>query len=86
MAVQKFQIQLNQQLEVLHKTVAASVTQQQQQLKDMEEDMLSFVSTKKEVRCIIYTNRFLKVKDTNLCANLFDSGRLLMNFKYGYKN
>ena len=59
-AVQKFQIQLNQQLEVLHKTVAASVTQQQQQLKDMEEDMQSFVSTKKEVRCIIYTNRFFK--------------------------
>ncbi|XP_058199652.1 kinesin-like protein KIN-5D [Rhododendron vialii] len=42
----KFQSQLTQQLETLHKTVAASVTQQEQQLKDMEEDMHSFVSTK----------------------------------------
>ncbi|KAG5515401.1 hypothetical protein RHGRI_036452 [Rhododendron griersonianum] len=44
----KFQSQLTQQLETLHKTVAASVTQQEQQLKDMEEDMHSFVSTKAE--------------------------------------
>lgn len=50
MLVQKFQSQLNQQLEILHKTVAVSVTQQEQQLKDMEEDMQSFVSTKAEVR------------------------------------
>ena len=48
--VQKFQSQLNQQLEILHKTVAVSVTQQEQQLNDMEEDMQSFVSTKAEVR------------------------------------
>lgn len=48
--VQKFQSQLNQQLEILHKTVAVSVTQQEQQLIDMEEDMQSFVSTKAEVR------------------------------------
>ncbi|KAJ8768800.1 hypothetical protein K2173_023704 [Erythroxylum novogranatense] len=46
--IQKFQSQLTQQLEVLHKTVAASVSQQEQQLKDMEEDMQSFVSTKTE--------------------------------------
>ncbi|PON84175.1 Kinesin-like protein [Trema orientale] len=46
--VQKFQSQLTQQLEILHKTVAVSVTQQEQQLKDMEEDMKSFVSTKAE--------------------------------------
>ncbi|KDP44156.1 hypothetical protein JCGZ_05623 [Jatropha curcas] len=44
--IQKFQSQLTQQLEVLHKTVATSVTQQEQQLKDMEEDMQSFVLTK----------------------------------------
>ncbi|XP_021889729.1 kinesin-like protein KIN-5D [Carica papaya] len=44
--IQKFQSQLTQQLEILHRTVAASVTQQEQQLKDMEEDMQSFVSTK----------------------------------------
>ena len=47
--IQKFQSQLTHQLEILHKTVAASVTQQEQQLKDMEEDMQSFVSTKSEV-------------------------------------
>ncbi|KAG2673630.1 hypothetical protein I3760_13G101000 [Carya illinoinensis] len=46
--IQKFQSQLTQQLEILHKTVAASVTQQEQQLKDMEEDMQSFVSMKAE--------------------------------------
>ncbi|GAV71394.1 Kinesin domain-containing protein [Cephalotus follicularis] len=46
--IQKFQSQLTQQLEILHKTVAASVTQQGQQLKDMEDDMQSFVSTKAE--------------------------------------
>lgn len=46
--IDKFQSQLTQQLEILHKTVAASVTQQEQQLKGMEEDMQSFVSTKTE--------------------------------------
>ncbi|KAI9196327.1 hypothetical protein LWI28_022970 [Acer negundo] len=46
--IQKFQSQLTQRLEILHKTVAASTTQQEQQLKDMEEDMQSFVSTKAE--------------------------------------
>lgn len=48
--VQKFQSELTQQLEILHKTVAVAVTQQEQQLKGMEEDMQSFVSTKAEVR------------------------------------
>lgn len=48
--MQKFQSQLTQQLEILHKTVAVSVTQQEQQLKDMDEDMKSFVSTKAEVK------------------------------------
>lgn len=47
--IQKFQSQLAQQLEALHKTVSASVMHQEQQLKDMEEDMQSFVSTKAEV-------------------------------------
>ncbi|WOL08474.1 kinesin-like protein KIN-5A [Canna indica] len=46
--VQKFQSQLTQQLEILHKTVSASVMQQETQLKEVEEDMLSFVSTKAE--------------------------------------
>ncbi|XP_052185435.1 kinesin-like protein KIN-5D [Diospyros lotus] len=44
--IHKFQSQLTQQLESLHKTLAASVIQQEQQLKEMEEDMQSFVSTK----------------------------------------
>ncbi|KAK4741843.1 hypothetical protein SAY87_025431 [Trapa incisa] len=46
--IQNFQSQLTQQLELLHKTVAASVTQQEQQIKEMEHDMQSFVSTKTE--------------------------------------
>nr|GMD12475.1 kinesin-like protein KIN-5D [Ipomoea batatas] len=46
--IQKFQFQLTQQLDFLHKTVAASATQQEQQLKAMEEDMNCFVSTKTE--------------------------------------
>ncbi|GFP80330.1 125 kDa kinesin-related protein [Phtheirospermum japonicum] len=44
--IQKFQSQLTQQLEILHKTVASSTGQQELQLKEMEEDMHSFVSTK----------------------------------------
>ncbi|KAL6532629.1 Kinesin-like protein KIN-5D [Orobanche hederae] len=44
--IQKFQSQLTQQLEILHKTVASSTRQQELQLKEMEEDMHSFVSTK----------------------------------------
>lgn len=47
--VQKFRSQLTEQLNVLHKTVSASVMQQENQLKEMEEDMQSFVSTKAEV-------------------------------------
>ncbi|KAI8013900.1 Kinesin-like protein KIN-5D [Camellia lanceoleosa] len=44
--IQNFRAQLDQQLEVLHETVAASVTEQQQQLKVIEEDTQLFVSTK----------------------------------------
>ncbi|PKA49035.1 125 kDa kinesin-related protein [Apostasia shenzhenica] len=44
--VQQFQTQLTQQLDVLHKTVSASVAYQENQLKDMEEDMRTFVSAK----------------------------------------
>lgn len=47
--VQKFRSQLTQQLEILHKTVSASVMQQEAQLKEVEEDMQLFVSTKAEV-------------------------------------
>ncbi|KAK7404642.1 hypothetical protein VNO78_05597 [Psophocarpus tetragonolobus] len=46
--IQKFQSQLAQQLQDLHKTVAASVMRQDQQLKEMEKDMHSFASTKAE--------------------------------------
>ena len=48
--VKKFQSTLTQHLEVLHNIVAFAVTQQEQQLKYMEEDMQSFVSTMAEVR------------------------------------
>lgn len=44
--VQSFQSQLTQQLDLLHKTVSSSVTEQDSQLKEMEEDMQSFVSAK----------------------------------------
>ncbi|XP_022847001.1 kinesin-like protein KIN-5D [Olea europaea var. sylvestris] len=47
--IQNFQSQLTQQLEILHKTVSSSATQQEQNLQEMEEDMQSFVSTKSEV-------------------------------------
>jgi kinesin family protein 11 len=59
--IQKFQSQLAQQLEALHKTVSASVMHQEQQLKDMEKDMQSFVSTKSEV-CFQKTQLHLLVK------------------------
>lgn len=51
--VQKFQSQLTQQLEILHKTVSVSVMQQETQLKGVEEDMQIFVSTKAEVFTIL---------------------------------
>jgi hypothetical protein len=47
--VQTFQIQLTQQLEVLHKIVEGSVSQQQRKLQTMEDQMQSFVSTKTKV-------------------------------------
>ncbi|XP_022731716.1 kinesin-like protein KIN-5D [Durio zibethinus] len=65
--IQKFQSQLTQQLEILHKTVATSVTQQERQLKDMEEDMQSFVSTKSEATEEL-RGRLGKLKNT------YDSG------------
>ncbi|KAL7245018.1 hypothetical protein ACSBR2_000374 [Camellia fascicularis] len=45
-----FHAQLDQQLEVVHETVAASVTEQGLQLKVMEEDTQLFVSTKATVQ------------------------------------
>ncbi|KAG6744062.1 hypothetical protein POTOM_052771 [Populus tomentosa] len=44
--VQKFQTQLAQQLDVLHLTVAASVTQQEEHLKSMEKDFNYSLSKK----------------------------------------
>lgn len=48
--IQNFRSQLDQQLEVLHETVAASATEQEQQLKVIEEDTQLFVSTKATVK------------------------------------
>ncbi|KAJ6425533.1 hypothetical protein OIU84_026163 [Salix udensis] len=44
--VQKFQTHLAKQLDVLHQTVAASVTQQEEQLKSMEKDFNYSLSKK----------------------------------------
>ncbi|XP_010542610.1 PREDICTED: kinesin-like protein KIN-5A [Tarenaya hassleriana] len=46
--IQNFQSQLTKQLELLNGTTAASVNQQEKQLKNMEEFMSSFVSAKTE--------------------------------------
>ncbi|XP_020698000.1 kinesin-like protein KIN-5A [Dendrobium catenatum] len=44
--VQRFQSQLTEQLHTMHKTVSTSVMQQKNQLKEIEEDMQSFISVK----------------------------------------
>lgn len=68
--VQNFQSQLNQQLESLHKTVSASVTQQESQLKEMEEDMLSFLSSKAEVSCCTSFENERACLYLNFCCDL----------------
>ena len=73
--IQKFQSQLAQQLEDLHKAVAASVMQQEQQLKEMEEDMHSFVSTKAEVG--FHTRHYscyLNYQINKLCFGMLHEG------------
>lgn len=52
--VQKFQSQLTQQLHNLHKVVLTSAMQQENQLKKMEEDMQSFLSTKATVTSAVF--------------------------------
>ncbi|XP_074569890.1 kinesin-like protein KIN-5A [Curcuma longa] len=47
--VQNFRYMLTQQLDSLHTTVSASVMEQENQLKEMEGNMQSFVSTKAKV-------------------------------------
>ncbi|XP_064970827.1 kinesin-like protein KIN-5A [Musa acuminata AAA Group] len=44
--VQKFRSQLTQELDHLHRIVSASLMRQETQLKEMEEDMESFIPTK----------------------------------------
>lgn len=46
--VQRFRSQLTHELDALHKTVSTSVIQQEDHLKQMEDDMQSFVSSKDE--------------------------------------
>ncbi|XP_047321316.1 kinesin-like protein KIN-5D [Impatiens glandulifera] len=65
--IHQFQSHLTQQLEMLHKTVATSVTHQEHQLKDMEEDMQSFVSTKTQATDEL-RDRLAKMK------NMYGSG------------
>jgi kinesin family protein 11 len=60
--VQRFRSQLTNQLDTLHKTVSTSVMQQENHLKEMEDDMQSFVSSKDEViqsPIIFFTSQFL---------------------------
>ncbi|XP_072974724.1 kinesin-like protein KIN-5A [Typha angustifolia] len=47
--IQSFHSQLTQELDLLHETVSASVMQQENQLKELEDEMQSYVSTKDEV-------------------------------------
>ncbi|KAJ3676388.1 hypothetical protein LUZ60_003800 [Juncus effusus] len=47
--VHKFQTELTEQLDFLHKTVSNSVLQQESQLQELESDMKSFVSSKSQV-------------------------------------
>eukprot|EP01018_Ginkgo_biloba_P020680 Gb_35173 [translate_table: standard] len=61
--VQTFQSELAQHLEILHNSVIVSVSQQQQQLKNMEEQMQSFVSIKNEATEGL-KNRVEKMKAT----------------------
>lgn len=49
--VQSFRAQLSEQLDLLHKTVSASVTKQKNHLEEMEEEMQSFITAKTEVCC-----------------------------------
>ena len=48
--VLNFKAHLDQQLKSLHETVSVSMVQQETQLKEMEEDILSFLSSKTQVR------------------------------------
>lgn len=54
----KFGSQLDQNLKELHRTVLGSVSQQQQQLRTMEEHTQSFLAHKYDVRKKDYTMSF----------------------------
>ncbi|KAJ3680847.1 hypothetical protein LUZ60_015336 [Juncus effusus] len=47
--VEKFRLELSQDLGLLHKTVSSSVDQQESQLKELETEMKSFLSVKTQV-------------------------------------
>uniref|UniRef100_A0A7N0SVL8 Kinesin motor domain-containing protein n=1 Tax=Kalanchoe fedtschenkoi TaxID=63787 RepID=A0A7N0SVL8_KALFE len=44
--LQRFQTQLAEQLDIMHRTLTTSITKQEQQLKDMGDNMQSFATTK----------------------------------------
>ncbi|KAJ6804908.1 putative 125 kDa kinesin-related protein [Iris pallida] len=60
--VKRFQAQLSEQLEVLHRIVSASATQQANQLTEMEKGMQSFVANKTEATEAI-SGRVRSLKD-----------------------
>ena len=51
--VQDFYSKLGEQLEALRRSVAVSITEQQQQLQNIENQLKSFVESKEEARNMI---------------------------------
>ncbi|KAL6905795.1 hypothetical protein ACP4OV_003396 [Aristida adscensionis] len=69
--VQQFHSQLTQDMSLLHRTVSTSVSQQESQLKSLEEEMQSFVSTKGKVSGGLQENvRKLKERFNSRIAEL----------------
>ncbi|KAI4373495.1 hypothetical protein MLD38_011616 [Melastoma candidum] len=67
--IQNFQVQLRERLELLHKTVADSMTHQEHQLKDMEGDMQSFV-----LRMTFINSTFHLFNSLRLLKDIYTSG------------
>ncbi|KAJ0987711.1 hypothetical protein J5N97_006067 [Dioscorea zingiberensis] len=79
--VQRFHSQLTEQLDLLHGTLSFSVTQQEKQLKEMEEDVRIFVSKKVESTedLRIRAGKLKDLYDCGICALEDVAGELNMN-------
>ncbi|KAL9374032.1 hypothetical protein Peur_033652 [Populus x canadensis] len=86
--VQKFQTQLAQQLDVLHLTVSASVTQQEEHLKSMEKDFNYSLSKKMGgIQELTTQVRHLKNTHESSIKSLDDiSEELDMNYRSAFSN